>query len=61
MKKRTLRELIELDTKEKMKNKKEVDNPKLKEKNQLKQKGFHSLEIDNDNGMCVYDYLYNGM
>lgn len=24
-----------------------------------KRKGINIVEIDNDNGMCTYDYLYN--
>jgi hypothetical protein len=59
--KKSLKELIELATKE---NKcSEEMNNKVVEKESLnfKQKGFHSLEIDNDNGMCVYDFLYNDM
>jgi hypothetical protein len=60
-KKKTLIELIQLHNKEH--NRGEEGNNKIveKESTDFKEKGFHSVEIDNDNGMCMYDFLYNDM
>lgn len=56
---KSLKELIELATKENQNNESLKDKETLKESTNNSRKGFNEIEIDNDNGMTLYDYQYN--